>query len=256
MRIPVSEYHAPTSTTRRGEDVDTPPVPATEEAFIEIAFDPETDLIFHYDKVLPRHANGVVYTLTSVDNGFETEEYENNLAIENFLEGEASEELGGVPLVADAPLRWRRAADPDKYRRREFYSVGGGFILDEEAIRASGSTDTTEAAFDANEINSVWEKKNLPKTITNTPVDEASEPSPAVTVHTVPYPFDTFEQLRDICLSVRLTIPDVILANEIAAFRERDNLTKEFTDAGAEAHAKRKLRKLRSFTDTEVARKV
>eukprot|EP00961_Rhodomonas_salina_P177153 2388656-Rhodomonas_salina.3 len=139
---------------------------------VVIPFDPAADVIFHNDKTLPEHPNGMLITLSAL------QDIPRELSVD-YVPPNSSEEaivdFYASKVARDASL------DPSQIRRREYYSVGGGFILDEDAIR------------------------------------HVDDPSPAVPVPSVPYAFDTFEDLASICKRDGLTIAEVMMANELAA---------------------------------------
>lgn len=104
-----------------------------------ISFDYEQDLIFHYDKVLPHHANGMCFTA-----------YDRN----------------GKQLLT-----------------KVYYSVGGGFVVDEEHYTGSMADVIT--------INSNEEVKKQP------------------------YPFSTAAELLKHCENNSKSIAQILLANEL-----------------------------------------
>ncbi|MBK2124258.1 L-serine ammonia-lyase [Fangia hongkongensis] len=100
----------------------------------KVNFNLESDLIFHYTKALPEHANGMQFSL-----------YHN-------------EELIG---------------------QRKYFSIGGGFILDEDEML------------------------------------KESDPQPAK-AYSFPYGFESAGELLDICAKNNMSIAEVMLANECA----------------------------------------
>ena len=96
-------------------------------------FDPETDLIFDYEVLLPIHTNGMTFSAWSKDD--------------------------------------------ELLLKREYYSVGGGFVVDEESLRAY-------------------------------------EELKASRVDRVPYPFDNAQEMLDLANKSGLSIADMKRANE------------------------------------------
>ncbi|MGI9352368.1 MAG: L-serine ammonia-lyase [Rhizobiaceae bacterium] len=96
-------------------------------------FDPETDLIFDYEVLLPIHTNGMTFTAWSKDD--------------------------------------------ELLLKREYYSVGGGFVVDEESLRAYEELKATR-------------------------------------VDRVPYPFDNAREMIDLANQSGLSIADMKRANE------------------------------------------
>lgn len=98
-----------------------------------VPYNESTDLLFHFDKQLPFHPNGMRFTV-----------YDKN----------------GIEIF-----------------HQVFYSVGGGFILEHQQATA--------------------------------PKDQPKEK-----VHTIPYKYDTAQQLLDYCEKTGLTIPQIVMENE------------------------------------------
>jgi L-serine dehydratase len=114
----------------------------------QIDFDPGTDLVLHRRKSLPSHPNGMTFSAWRVDDE--------------------------PDLVGFTP---DEKAVPTPFVERTYYSVGGGFVLDDDG---SGQP--------------------------------ALQPDPTP----VPYPFRTATELLRICEREQLRISDVALANECA----------------------------------------
>jgi L-serine dehydratase len=104
----------------------------------EVACDPDTDIVLHRRATLPFHSNGMRFTAWA----------------------------SGQPAAGEQPLR-----------QREFYSVGGGFVLDQDEVGGGVIVpDTTD----------------------------------------VRYPFTTGDQLLARCAESGLPVSGVMLANELA----------------------------------------
>ena len=105
------------------------------------AFDPESDLIFDYDVLLPIHTNGMTFEAWSEDD--------------------------------------------ELLLKREYYSVGGGFVVDEESLRAYEELKGTRA-------------------------------------DRVPYPFDNANHMMDMAKKSGLSIADMKRANETMNMERAD----------------------------------
>ncbi len=106
----------------------------------QIPFDDNTDLLFHFDKQLPFHPNGMRFTVYS--------------------------------------------AQDKELDSQVFYSIGGGFILDHQQATEGVKTATHK--------------------------------------HTIPYKYDTADELLNHCEATGLTIPQLVMKNELTWRSEKE----------------------------------
>ena len=107
----------------------------------DIVFDPQKDLVFHYEKILPQHPNGMQFTLYD--------------------------------------------SKGQQRAQKQYFSVGGGFILDQDEIRAE------------------------------------TDPAP-VQGQVVAFPFETGSELLRICQDNHLSIAEVMMHNECSGKTEAE----------------------------------
>ena len=116
------------------------------EGFGDIAFDPDTDLIFDFGPALPGHSNGLIF--------------------------QAMDESGRLVL------------------EETYYSIGGGFVVNEQELAASQHGNTEEFAADKREYG-------------------------------YPYPFGTANQMLQMGQASGLSIAQMKRANEVAHSGEK-----------------------------------
>ena len=117
------------------------------EGFGEIAFDPDTDLIFDYGPALPGHANGLIF-----------------LAVDS----------SGRAVLQET-----------------YYSIGGGFVVNEKELAASQRSNTDELASGKRD-------------------------------HCYPFPFGTALQMLEMGQQSGLSIAQMKRANEVVKYGESD----------------------------------
>jgi L-serine dehydratase len=115
-------------------------------ALKNISFDPAKDLIFHYDKVLSHHSNGMCFSAFDAD---------------------------GKQIFS-----------------KVYYSVGGGFVVDEHSFNGNMSSVNTKNSDKANKQQ--------------------------------PYPFNTAKTLLKHCKDNNKTIADIVFANELVYRSEQE----------------------------------
>lgn len=126
----------------------------TPEGLGDIAFDPETDLIFDYGPALPGHANGLIF--------------------------QAVDDAGRLLL------------------QETFYSIGGGFVVNDAELAATHHEKSDELAADKRE-------------------------------HGYPYPFGTAKQMLEMGAESGLSIAQMKHANEIAHSGEESLISRLVT---------------------------
>ncbi len=129
----------------------------------DVAFDWDDDLLFHRRRTLPLHSNGMIFSAYSGDRA----ERSDGAARPVGMDG------AGVARAVDAAAG--AAADEVLLREGTYYSVGGGFVLEQTG---DGRQRLAQA-------------------------DVA-----------VPYPFGTAAELLDMCAATGLPVSAIMLANE------------------------------------------
>ncbi len=111
----------------------------------QIKFNLATDLVFYQNETLDYHSNGVKF----VAYGSETDQNDNQSIID----------------------------------QQVYYSIGGGFVINEEQIKNEGGDEGNEGLVDQNVVN-------------------------------LPYPFDSADELLALCSKHDLSISEIMMSNE------------------------------------------
>ncbi len=133
----------------------------------DVAFDWDADLLFHRRRTLPMHSNGMIFTAYGADRaeGFDGPDGSDGAAVADV----------GMRMDAAAGGAADAAAGEVLLRERTYYSVGGGFVLEQTADGAERLAQADVA---------------------------------------VPYPFTTAAELLELCADTGLPVSAIMLANE------------------------------------------